>query len=227
MPRAQRRVTENISQNVGSARWWQRDIHRSCSIAMCCERRDGCGRLQAAMALTSIRRMATERSQEGRAGEWQTLRALLSDIDYALLTTRAADGTLVSRPPQLLQVDTLCTLWFFTSKTSAKVEEIRRDRRVNIAIADPAKKRFCSISGSGEILVDEAKADELWGASQRIFYPHGRDDPSLALVRVTAESAYYWDGNESAWGLLKKFGRAVLLHEPSDLGSSAQLDFGA
>jgi len=165
--------------------------------------------------------------QEEHADDRQALRALLIDMEYALLTTHAADGALVSRPLQLLQVDDACTLWFFTSASSAKVEEISRDARVNIAFADPSAKRFLSISGRGEVRADRTKADELWSAAQTIFYPHGRDDPSLALLRVRPESAHYWDGNESAWGLLKKFGKAMLLREASDLGSSAQLDFGA
>jgi general stress protein 26 len=151
---------------------------------------------------------------------------LLAGMEYALLTTHASDGALVSRPLQLLQADAACALWFFTSATSGKVDEIRADARVNVAFADPSKKIFLSISGNASIIDDRARAEALWSPAQQIFYPQGSDDPALTLLRIVPHTAYYWDGNESAWGLLKKFGKAVLLREASDLGTSAQLDVG-
>lgn len=62
------------------------------------------------------------------------------------------------------------------------------------------------------------------GALRRRFSIPSAATISLTLLCVTPESAHYWDGNESPWGLLKKFGKAVLLREASDLGSSRQLD---
>jgi general stress protein 26 len=161
---------------------------------------------------------------ESRDHDRDTLRALLSGMEYAMLATRAADGALVSRPLQLLQVDAACMLWFFTSATSGKLEEIRTDARVNVAFADPSRKIFLSISGNASVIDDRAKAEALWSAAQKIFYPMGPDDPSLTLLCIVPHTAHYWDGNESTWGLLKKFGKAVLLREASDLGTSAQLD---
>lgn len=161
---------------------------------------------------------------ESQHHERESLRELLGSLQYALLTTRAPDGALVSRPLQLLQIDADDALWFFTSVASAKVDEIAHDARVNVAFAESSNKRFLSISGRAAILSDRTKIDELWSAAQTIFYPHGRDDPSLALLRVMPDSAHYWDGNESPWGLLKKFGKAVLLRRASDLGHSTQLD---
>jgi len=163
---------------------------------------------------------------ETRDHDREMLHALLSGMEYALLTTRAADGALVSRPLQLLQTDAACALWFFTSATSGKVDEIRADAHVNVAFSDPSKKIFLSISGDASVIDDRAKADALWSAAQKIFYPNGPDDPSLTLLRIVPHTAHYWDGNESSWGLLKKFGKAVLLREASDLGTSAQLDVG-
>ena len=153
-----------------------------------------------------------------------TLRELVVSMPYALLTTHAPDGALVSRPLQLLQVDSDGGLWFFTSAASAKVAEIAADARVNLAFAEPSNKRFLSISGRAAIFADRARIDALWSAAQTIFYPYGREDPSLTLLCVTPESAHYWDGNESPWSLLKKFGKAVLLGQASDLGRTTQLD---
>ena len=34
----------------------------------------------------------------------------------------------------------------------------------------------------------------------KLFFPEGKDDPKLRLIRVRAESAEYWDGPGTAIG---------------------------
>ncbi len=48
---------------------------------------------------------------------------VFSQIHFAMLTTRSADGSCVSRPVELLQMDESGSLWFFTSAQSGKVRE--------------------------------------------------------------------------------------------------------
>jgi general stress protein 26 len=156
-----------------------------------------------------------------------SLRELLTDIEYATLTTRTRDGGLASRPLQTMQVDDAGAIWFFTSSSSGKIDDIRFDEHVSLVYADPARKIFVSLTGRAEVIVDRAKVDELWKLGQTIFFPQGRDDPSLVLLKITPLTARYWDGNESPFGLLLKFGKAVLRHEASDLGESRDIDLGA
>lgn len=154
----------------------------------------------------------------------QTLKRLLAGIDYAMLTSRAHDGALDSRPVQVLQIDADAALWLFTNSASGKVEEVRADAHVNLAFADLARKRFVSVTGDAEIIADRKKVDELWTAAQTIFFPRGRDDPELTLLRIEPICARYWDGNETPLGMLLKFGKALLRGEASDLGASGRLD---
>lgn len=164
--------------------------------------------------------MDAEKDQNDRT----TLRRLLATFEYAMLTSRAADGALDSRPLQILQIDADCAIWFFTNATSCKIEEVGREPRVSLACADPARKIFASISGTAEIVVDRSKVEELWSPAQKIFFPLGPEDPSLRILRITPLTARYWDGNESMVGMLLKFGKALLRGEASDLGSSEQFD---
>ena len=157
----------------------------------------------------------------------ETLRQWLAGFEYAMLTTRTRDGALDSRPVEVMQVDADCAIWFFTNQTSDKVAQIQDEAHVNLALASDARKIFVSVSGLAALVADRHKLDELWRPQQTIFFPHGRDDPSLVLLRVRPTSARYWDGNESAPGLVLKFGKALLRGQASDLGSSARLDFDA
>ena len=54
----------------------------------------------------------------------QKLADLIDGIRIGMLTTVEPDGSLRSRPLATLQMDSDGRLWFFTSITSPKVEEI-------------------------------------------------------------------------------------------------------
>ena len=155
----------------------------------------------------------------------ETFGSWVAGFEYAMLTTRAGDGALDSRPVQILQVDDDCAIWLFTNAASEKVAAIAADPHVNLAFVGAAKKIFVSVSGMAETVHDARKIDELWTAAQTVFFPQGRDDPALVLVRIMPISARYWNGNEPVLGLLLKFGKALLRGEPSDLGTSARVDF--
>lgn len=146
------------------------------------------------------------------------LRRLIETIEYCMLTTHAPGG-MSSRPLQTLGVDDDATLWFFTSRDSDKISEIRADPRVCLTYANSAERVFVALSGEAAIVDDRVRTAALWRPAQRIFFPHGPDDPSLTLVRVEPDAATVWDGNEPLLGMMRKFGKAVLSGEASDLGT--------
>jgi general stress protein 26 len=119
---------------------------------------------------------------------------LIKDVEIAMLTTTQADGKLVSRPLGTQQVEFDGDLWFATGADSEKVAEIKANPRVNVAYASASRNTYVSVSGKASIVADKAKIDELWSPAMKIFFPGGKDDPNLRLIRVRAESAEYWDG---------------------------------
>lgn len=165
--------------------------------------------------------MHAERSPAARgadAGSLSGLRRLIETIEYCMLTTHVQGG-LSSRPLQTLGIDDDATLWFFTARKSEKVQEIRSDARVCVAYADTGRRIFVALSGEAAIIDDRARAAALWRPAQRIFFPLGPDDAELTLLRVVPDAATVWDGNEPLLGMIRKFGKAVLGGEASDLGT--------
>jgi len=158
------------------------------------------------------------------SGNPVALRRIAAQFEFAMLTTVRSDGFLVGRPLQVLQIDAADAVWFFTSAASDKVGDIGCDAHVGLAFSDPQRKIFIDVSGVAEILVDRAKIDELWRPAQLIFFPGGREDASLALLRVTPHAGRYWNGNESVLGLVLKWSRALIRRERSDLGRCVNLD---
>jgi general stress protein 26 len=125
-------------------------------------------------------------------GDLAKLGEIIRDIRVALLTTVDRDGHFHTRPVQTLEVEAERTLWFFTDWSSPKVEELHHDVRVSLGYADPEKKVYAAVAGSGRLIRDTEKARELWGVEQRAYYPKGPEDERLALLRVVIERAEYW-----------------------------------
>ena len=115
------------------------------------------------------------------------------------------------------------TLWFFTRADSRKIRELSADPRVTLDYSDPSAKNWLSMIGKAQVVEDRAKIDELWMEPLRTWFPEGRDDPMIRLLRVEVDTAEYWDSPSSA--VVHAFGylKAVATGEPPSPGDIAQV----
>lgn len=120
---------------------------------------------------------------------------LIRNVPVAMLTTTSARGWLRSRPMVAQRLPFDGSLWFITSRTAAKAGEVRNRHRVNVSYASPERDCYVSIAGIASLVEDPARAAGLWNASYEPWFPQGLHDPDLALIRVEAEEAEYWDGS--------------------------------
>lgn len=139
----------------------------------------------------------------------EKLHDLLEDFDTAMLVTRAVDGEMRSRPMAIADIEGDGVMWFLTQADSSKMDEIAQENRVNVAMQ--SKLQFVSISGTVEAVRDPAKVNELWNESWKAWFPGGKDDPKLVLLKVYGASGEYWD-NSGANGIkyLIEAGKAYL-----------------
>ena len=147
---------------------------------------------------------------------------LIDGIEVAMLTTQAADGSLVSRPLQTLKLTAEGDLVFFTAADSAKVEQLTDDLDVNLAYANQDDKRYVSVRGRARINREQALIEELWSPAQNVFFS-GKDDPNLTVLRVRVRDAMYW---ESAGNFVERaldFARGMWSEQPRDLGHQGHL----
>lgn len=149
---------------------------------------------------------------------------LISDIDVAMLTTKAADGSLVSRPLHTLKLDAQGEIIFFTAAKSHKVDELTDDHSVNLAYADKGESRYVSVRGRARMDRDEDTINELWSPAQKLFFPDGKDDPNLMVLRVRVRDASYWEGGGNLIERAFDFAKAMLDDAPSELGTQGHLD---
>jgi general stress protein 26 len=125
--------------------------------------------------------------------ELDKLRDKITDIRIAMLTTLEQDGDFHTRPMATHDMDADGTMWFFTYDNSHKVEEVEKDPRVSVAFADPGSELYVSTIGTAEIVKDKVKINELWSDFLKTWFPQGKDDPTIALLKVTIHGGEYWD----------------------------------
>lgn len=152
------------------------------------------------------------------------LAKLIKGIEIAMLTTRDDDGTLRARPMQTQNREFDGTLWFFTQASSHKVLEIDHEHQVNLSYAKPDDNRYVSVSGTATLVRDRAKIDELWSPVLKAWFPKGKDDPEVALLKVDVAKAEYWDAPNSTIVKLVGFAKAVLTGQQYRPGENEKLN---
>ncbi len=123
--------------------------------------------------------------------------SLIAEIRFAMLTTKGKDGTFDSRPMATQKAEFNGTLWFLTSQSSRKVEEIEDDAHVALVYADPANSSYVTVKGRATVQLDQEKIHELWNPLYKAWFPEGEDDPQIRVLRVDVTEAEYWEANDS------------------------------
>ena len=161
--------------------------------------------------------------QDTRQEAIEKLESLIEGIDFAMLTT-IDSGVLRSRPMSTQDFEFDGSLWFFTSSNTHKVEEIEKDNRVNVSYAAPDSNTYVSVSGTAEIVKDQAKIDEYWNEVHRAWFPEGKDAPDLVLLKVNVEQAEYWDSPSSTIVQIAGFLKALATGESADGGENEKIN---
>ena len=154
----------------------------------------------------------------------QKLWSMMKDIGTAMLTTED-DGKLRARPMVASQTEFNGELWFFTRKSSHKVDEVKSEHHVGVTYADAGKQDYVSLSGRATLVTDKAQVTAHWSEIMRTWFPKGIDDPEAALLKVTVDAAEYWDAPNStmvhAYGYIK----ARLTGESPHPGENEKVSF--
>jgi general stress protein 26 len=150
---------------------------------------------------------------------------MIKDIDFCMLTTVDEQGDPHSRPMSSNgDIDPNGDIWFFTNASSHKVSEVERSPKVNVSFADPDNQRYVSISGVAELIRDRAKIDELWRPEFQIWFPKGKDDPEVALLRISLEKGEYWDSPSSTVGYALSFVSSLVTGKKPDPGENRKVN---
>ena len=123
---------------------------------------------------------------------------LLKDFDTAMLITRRQEGHLHARPMAVAELRADADAYFVTSIESPKVAEIEAD--ADVLLTFHSASQYAAVYGRINVIEDRALIERLWREPWRVWYPQGKADPSIVLLRFDAEHGEFWD-NAGARGL--------------------------
>ncbi|SDR97212.1 pyridoxamine 5'-phosphate oxidase family protein [Microlunatus soli] len=161
-------------------------------------------------------------AEERATADRQAVADVVEKARIAVLTTIASDGSLVSRPMALQQRRFDDDLYFFTPDPSDKTDQVRSHPAVNVAIHSAGS--YLSLSGSASISKDPTVIDELWDAGAAAWFDAGRNDPAVALLVVSTDSAELQSIDGPRILTLAKYAKAVVTKDHPDVGDSTRLD---
>lgn len=141
--------------------------------------------------------------------------SLIDSIGAGMLTTPDEQGLLSSRPMMPLEMDVNGSLWFFTRPSGTKEAA---GGHLNLSFAQPSDATYVSITGRSTLVYDRARIEELWSPMAKPWFPEGKDDPHLALLRVDVDTAEYWDSSSSRMVRLWSMATAAVSGKPPEHG---------
>jgi general stress protein 26 len=127
----------------------------------------------------------------------QKIGELVKDIRIAMMSTISEDGQVHSRPMATQDTPFDGTLWFLTRNTSDKVINIQQHRNVTLDYADTDHSKYITLRGKAFVSENRAKIKELWNAMYKAWFPGGKNDPEIAVLRVDVSEGEYWEANSS------------------------------
>lgn len=136
-------------------------------------------------------------------------RELVQDVNICMFTTIDDGNRIFSRPMSTVQIDDEGNAWFFTNEFSEKIQEVSRDNTVYLIYSHPGKNVYVTVTGTSSLILNRNKIDELWNPLFKAWFPEGKEDPRLCLVKVVTEEANYWNSQAGKMGVYFKMLKAI------------------
>ena len=133
----------------------------------------------------------------------EDLSSQLKKIDFCMLSTNAGSGRISARPMSNNgDVEYDGDSWFFSYEDSRKIIEIEGIDAVSLTFTAPPSLLgkpgiFIAVEGVASLVRDKAALEEHWIPDLERWFPDGVDTPGIVLIKVSASSIRYWDGEEN------------------------------
>jgi general stress protein 26 len=124
----------------------------------------------------------------------------MSEIDFAMLSTRAMSGDIAARPMSNNgDVEFMGDSYFFSWEEAHSVADIERDPRVGLSFTGSKgllgkPPVFIAVEGQAELIRDKEAFREHWVKDLDVWFKDGIDTPGIVMIRVHATRVHYWNG---------------------------------
>ncbi len=138
---------------------------------------------------------------------------LLDDLPIAMFTTYGGSGVR-SVPMARQQTEPDAEMWFIASRDTRHVADLQAEPRVSLTFS--SRDTWVALTGTAEVVEDDAKLEELWNTFAEAWLPGGPDNSDAVLLRVQVDEAEYWDTPGGKVASLLSFAKTKLTGDTYD-----------
>jgi general stress protein 26 len=120
---------------------------------------------------------------------WKSLK---SDMTLMLSLAGNEDGHSQPMTAQFASDADRGPMWFFTAKNVHLVQAMGESHAAAAQFVSKGHDLFASMQGTLAVERDRAMVDRLWSRFVAAWYPGGKDDPNLQLLRFDPTHAHVW-----------------------------------
>ena len=115
-------------------------------------------------------------------------------------------------------------IWFFTRTDTDLARASATGAQAMFVVQAKDQELQACISGYLRAVRDPDRIDKYWGPVVAAWYPDGKDDPRLTLLRLDASDAQVWLSEQGPLKFAFEIAKANLAGKEPDVGSRAALD---
>ena len=116
-------------------------------------------------------------------------------------------------------------LWFFVKRDNDLVTAARSGTEAVLVYQATDGKFQASLIGRLVEDFNEAKRDQYWTAPAAAYFPRGKDDPELTMLRLDLTDAEIWHSEAGPIRFAYEVAKANLTKSEPDMGSKTELKF--
>ena len=167
--------------------------------------------------------MGNQQTNLIQANAVQKIRSIAKG-EIAMMHTFEDRNMSIVHPMATAGVDDDGTLWFLSKAARTNGSDLPSAEAMQLTYSVPSRSEYLVLDGRAEVLRDQAKTDELWKAVDKTWFPEGKDDPSITLIRFRPHIGHYWDTKHGKMVQLAGMVVGALTGKPTDDGVEGNLN---
>lgn len=116
-------------------------------------------------------------------------------------------------------------IWFYTGADTDLAEAARNGGKAQMCVMDHSQSYYAAVIGSLSTHRSEQHIDRYWNAITSAWYPDGKQDPNLTMLKFAPESAAIWIGSNNPVRFGWEIARSAISGDEPNVGFSTLLTF--
>jgi general stress protein 26 len=128
-----------------------------------------------------------------------------------------------SQPMTAFRDEETDTIWFFTRNDTDLAKDAKGGKPAMFTYMAKDQHVFACIHGSLSQELDREKVERWWNPVVAAWYPEGKEDPHLTMLKFTPGDGRIWVSEKGVFGFAYEILKANITHTTPDSGGVADV----